>query len=232
MISGNNTNSISKVRQACPEPSRRECKERAVLSKLLLFICLLMLYAGLAATPTFAEKSEKDAPAWTINELMHGLAQVKKSKATFVERKFISILKTPLEYSGTLIYNAPGHLEKYTLLPKSESLVLDQNNLVMQSGDAHQKRTLSLQDYPAIWAFVESFRSTLAGDIGTLNRFYHVTLEGHPKQWLLILRPVDAQMKNLVSEIRINGSLEQISTIETRESGGDYSVMSISKDDS
>ena len=199
------------------------------LGKLILFTGLFCV--GLTAAPCFAEEQEKDAAAWTINELMHNLAQVKNSRATFVERKYLSILKTPLEYSGTLTYIAPGHLEKHTLLPKSESMVLDQNILVVQNGNA-QKRTLSLPDYPVIWAFVESIRSTLAGDIATLSRFYHVTLEGHPKQWLLILRPVDAQMKNLVSEIRISGSLEQISTIETRESGGDYSVMRISKDDS
>lgn len=204
----------------------------ARLTALFFIACLLMLCAGLSATPAFAAETEQDAGTWTIEDLMHGLAHVKKSKATFVERKFISILKTPLELSGTLVYTAPGHLEKYTLLPKPESLVLDQDKLVVQSGNGRQKHTLSLQDYPVIWAFVESFRSTLAGDMETLNRFYHVTLEGHHRQWLLILRPVDAQMKNLVSEIRINGSLEQISTIETRESGGDYSVMSISKDDS
>lgn len=223
MISGNNPSLSRPVNLSGPVNLSR-------VRKLIFFASLFCV--GLMATPTFAEESEKDAAAWTVNELMHDLAQVKKSKATFVERKFLSILKTPLEYSGTLIYNAPGHLEKYTLLPKAESMVLDQNNLVVQSGDAHQKRTLSLQDYPVIWAFVESFRATLAGDIGTLSRFYSVTLEGHPKQWLLILRPLDAKMKSLISEIRISGSLEQISTIETREAGGDHSVMSISKDDS
>ncbi len=179
-----------------------------------------------------ADEPAQEVPAWTINELMRGFAQIKNSRATFVEHKYLSILKTPLEYSGTLTYSAPGHLEKQTLRPKSESMVLDQNILVVQSGEAHQKRTLSLQDYPTLWAFVESFRSTLAGDIDTLNRFYHVTLEGHHDQWLLILRPIDAKIKNLVSEIRINGSLEQIDTIEIRESGGDYSVMNISKDNS
>ena len=206
------------------------------LSRPVNFLCKLiflatLFFAGWAAIPAYAQESEKGVTAWTINELMHSLAQVKKSQATFVERKFISLLKAPLKYSGTLSYTAPGHLEKYTLLPKPESMVLDQNTLVVQSGEA-QKRALSLQNYPALWAFVESFRSTLAGDIATLNRFYHVTLEGHPKQWLLILRPVDTQMKNLVSEIRISGRLEQIDTIETRESGGDYSVMSIRRDDS
>ena len=184
----------------------------------------------LCATPAFA--AETDAGAWNVEDLMRSLAQVKKSSATFVERKHLSMLKTPLEFSGTLVYAAPGHLEKHTLLPKPESMVLDQDKLVVQSGDGHQKRALSLQDYPAVWAFVESFRSTLAGDMETLNRFYRVTLEGHPKQWQLVLLPIDPKMKNLVSEIRISGSAEQINTIEIREPEGDYSVMSISKDNS
>lgn len=200
------------------------------LGKITFFAGLFC--AGLIATPVIAEEPEKNAAAWTISELMRGLAQVKKSNATFVERKYLSILKTPLEYSGTLAYTAPGHLEKRTLLPKPESLVLDQNNLVVQGGEAGRNRTLSLPDYPVIWAFVESFRSTLAGDIETLNRFYDVTLEGHSRQWQLILRPIDAKMKNLVNEIRISGNLEQISIIEIRESGGDHSVMSINRDDS
>jgi hypothetical protein len=191
-----------------------------------------LFFVALASAPCFAEEPEKDVPAWTIKELMHGLAQVKKSRAIFVERKYLSILKTPLEYSGTLVYNAPSHLEKQTLLPKPESMVLDQDMLIVQSGTPNRKRTLSLQDYPVIWAFVESFRATLAGDMATLSRFYSVTLEGYPKQWLLILRPLDPKMKSLISEIRISGSMEQISTIEIREAGGDYSVMSISKDDS
>ena len=202
------------------------------LEKPLLLIAVLMLSVGLPDTEVFAAEPEMNATAWTINELMHGLAQVKESKATFVERKYLSILKTPLEYSGTLTYNAPGHLEKHTLLPKPESMVLDQDYLIVQSAAANRKRTLSLQDYPVVWAFVESFRATLAGDIGALNRFYSVTLEGHAQQWRLILRPLDARMKSLISEIRISGNQQQIGAIETRESGGDYSVMTISKDDS
>lgn len=161
---------------------------------------------------------------------MHNLAQVRNAKATFIERKYLSILKTPLEYSGTLVYRAPGHLEKITLHPKPESLVLDKDDLVIQNGDVQKKRTLSLHDYPVVWAFVESFRSTLAGDIETLNHFYHVSLGGHPKQWQLALHPLDDGMKKWISEIRIRGSLNQIDSIDIRESGGDYSVMTISKE--
>ncbi len=183
----------------------------------------------LAINPAAAEQK---AAAWGINDLMHSLAQVKESKATFVERKHLSLLKTPLEFSGTLAYTAPSYLEKITLRPKPESLVLDHDKLVIRTGAAQRQRTLTLQDYPAIWAFVESIRATLAGDLESLNRFYQVSLEGQSKQWLLSLHPRDPKMESLVIEIRISGSAAQLNSIEIRETGGDYSVMQISKDDS
>jgi hypothetical protein len=203
---------------------------RTVISRLIVWP--LMLCVSLGITPASAAEPEQDVAPWSLTELMHILAQVTKSKATFVEHKHLSMLTTPLEFSGTLEYTAPGRLEKYTLLPKPESLILDQDKLVVQTGDAAGKRTLSLQDYPSVWAFIESIRSTLAGDVETLKRFYHVALKGQAKQWQLILQPADSKIKSLVSEILINGSFEQINTIEIRESGGDYSVMSISRDDS
>ena len=78
----------------------------------------------------------------------------------------------------------------------------------------------------------EWFGCIVAGCVETLNRFYKVSLEGRQKQWQLILRPTDPQAKNMVNEILIKGSMDQINTIEIREVGGDYSVMSISRDDS
>jgi len=214
---------------------------RGVIFRLVilpLMLCAGLLCASLlaispaSASATEAGEAGQDAASWSLAELMHGMAQVKKSKATFVERKHLSMLKTPLKFSGTLEYTAPDRLIKHTLLPKSEKLTLNQDRLVVQSGDASGSHTLSLQENPSIWAFVESIRSTLSGDIETLNRFYKVSLEGRQKQWQLTLRPVDSQTKNMVDEILIKGSFDQINTIEIREAGGDYSVMSISRDDS
>lgn len=203
---------------------------RGVVFRLIIWP--LTLCIALAIPPAFAAEPEQEAAPWTLAELMHGMAQIEKSKARFVERKYLSMLKTPLTFSGTLEYVAPDRLEKHTRLPKSEKLTLSGDKLVVQSGDASGSRTLSLQEYPSIWAFVESIRSTLAGDIETLNRFYNVSLKGHQKQWQLTLRPVDSQAKSLVDEILIKGSLDQITTIEIRESGGDHSVMSITRADS
>ena len=198
----------------------------------LRFFCALILFAGLAAAPTFASGQGSENSSWSLTDLMHDLARVQKAKATFVELKYLSLLTEPLTSSGTLEYTAPGRLEKHTLLPKPESLVLDQGKLLVKRGNGGEKRTLTLQEHPSVWAFVESIRSTLAGDIETLNRFYRVTLDGRPEKWQLVLHPVESNIQSLVSEILIKGSAAEVTTIEIRETGGDYSVMSISRDDS
>ena len=84
-----------------------------------------------------------------------------------------------------------------------------------------------MQDYPALQAFVEAFRSTLANDVVTLKRFYSVTLQGEPRQWVLILRPLDKATQELVESIRFSGEGEQVRVIEIRAPDGDRSVMVI-----
>ena len=162
--------------------------------------------------------------------LMQDLAQVKSARARFVERKFLRILNDPLELRGTLSYSAPGHLEKHTLTPKRESLVLDQDRLTLEDEVRKQRRTLALQEYPVIWALVESIRATLAGDLQSLNRFYQVRLEGDPRDWRLILTPRDSKMKAMVTDIRMSGTGRSVRVIEVHEAGGDRSEMTIIQD--
>lgn len=181
-----------------------------------LLASMLAMAAGSAA-----------AADWGVEHLMRELAQVKSSRAKFVERKHMTLLNAPLESSGTLIYTAPGRLEKHTLAPRAESLVLEHDRLTLENKALNQRRTYALQDHPVVWSFVESIRSTLAGDLATLNRFYQVTLDGGERQWRLTLKPVDPAMQNVMSEIRIGGSRNRVNTIEIIETQGDRSVMTI-----
>ena len=161
---------------------------------------------------------------------MRELAQVKTANARFIERRHLAILTAPLESSGTLVYVAPDRLEKHTLRPRPESLVLERNELTVESKERNQRRTLVLQDYPVIWAFVESIRATLAGDLPTLSRFYQVGLDGGERRWRLSLIPSEPRMQDVVSEIRISGDRSWINAIEMIETGGDRSVMTIIRD--
>lgn len=190
----------------------------------------LFLFAVGVGVSARADTAQPAPASGVLEQIMQNLARVKTADSTFVERKYLSILNAPLEFSGTLSYTSPGHLEKRTLLPKPENMLLDQDTLTIENPAKHQRRALVLQDYPVIWAFVESIRSTLAGDLQTLRRFYRVTPEGNAAQWRLLLVPTDPQMQGVVREIHISGGKSRIGSIEIIETNGDRSVMTITED--
>lgn len=185
--------------------------------RILLIMLLCLPLSGRAET----------AAVWDIQQLMQSLAEVKEAKGNFVENKFLSVLNRPLESTGVLLFQAPGHLEKHTLTPKAEILVLDQGVLTIDNKARNIKRTLVLQEYPTIWAFVESIRATLAGDLPTLKRFYKIELEGNAAHWKMRLLPVESKMREMISEIRIVGHSTWVDSIETMETNGDRTLMKV-----
>lgn len=189
---------------------------------------LLAVFLGWALPAPGAPAAGSDG--WGVESLMRQLAQVQKSEARFVERKYLKVLKAPLELSGTLTYTRPGRLEKRTLTPKPETLTVADDKLILENPARKERRVLTLQDYPVLWGFVESIRATLGGDIKALERFYRVELEGGPAKWQLYLAPRDRKMNEVISLIRIDGRQARLDTIEVQEARGDRSVMKIVED--
>jgi hypothetical protein len=195
-----------------------------------LLICVLtsVVCVALPAEPQPDERESLSAP-WGLEQLMLELGRVQHSRARFVERKYLKALTSPLELTGTLAYDAPDRLVKRTLEPKLETLIVENDRVVIES-QARRSRTLRLEEYPVLWAFVESFRSTLKGDLPALERFYRVALEGHTQRWQLALTPRDPKMSALIESIVIGGGKGRISQIEVREARGDRSVMTVVED--
>lgn len=183
----------------------------------------LFLVAISASGPTRAE------PLWGLDQLMAAMGQVQAGHAAFIEKKYVNLLNTPLVLKGTLDYKAPGRVEKHVLDPYDEAYIVDGDSLVVDNKTKGVRRTLSLQAYPAVWAFVESFRGTLSGDQAALRRFYQVSLSGTRQAWSLTLVPRNADMARMISRIRIDGSGTRIRTIDVEEAGGDRSVMDVAE---
>lgn len=175
------------------------------------------LLLGLLGTPAIA--------AWDVAQLMQGLAQNKSGRASFIEKKYIALLDKPVESSGELLYTAPDRLEKRTLKPRPESMLIESGTLTVERGK--RRTTLRLQDYPELVAFTESIRGTLAGDLAALRRIYNLDLEGTEERWTLTLRPVETKMLEVVQRIRIGGSRAEVKTIEIEQADKDRSVMVI-----
>jgi hypothetical protein len=180
----------------------------------------------IAAAFACGSLSARAADAWGLPQLMQSLAQVKTARGTFVERKYLSIVNTPLEYKGGLAYTAPDRLEKLTQTPKAERMLLEGDKLTLENS-RKQRRVVMLAEYPVIRAFVESIRSTLAGDLTTLQRYYKLTLEGKASEWRLVLVPIEPTMLAVVKEIRISGANAHVASVEITEKEGDRSVMTI-----
>lgn len=166
------------------------------------------------------------AAEWGVADLMDLLSQQKTRKASFVEKKYIAALEQPLESSGELSFTAPDRLEKRITKPKSESVALEGDKVLIERSNGRKLR-LSLSERPEVSGFVESIRSTLTGDRSALERFYAMQLTGAAEQWQLSLTPLQPQMLKIISEIRISGARDVIATIEFLQADGDRSVMTI-----
>lgn len=188
------------------------------MQRSLFLLCMLLCLCA----PSLAMES-----AWNIDQLMAAFAAQPSSEKRFTEKKYLSVLNEPLQLAGTLSYTAPSHLEKHVRTPNEERYVVDGDTLLVENKSKNLRRSFSLQSYPDIWAFVESFRATLAGDTQTLRHFYALQLAGDKTKWELMLTPLQPSMLKAIASIRIQGRAAQIVGIEITETSGDRSVMSI-----
>jgi len=82
-------------------------------------------------------------------------------------------------------------------------MVLDQGTILITRGSKNYR--LQLQDYPALAAFIDSIRGTLAGDAAALQHNYILKLQGAMAHWTLQLLPANEQIKAVVQRISISG---------------------------
>jgi hypothetical protein len=183
----------------------------------------LWIWALLALTLSAAHPAH--AAPGDLQELMRLLAARRHGQVDFVEQHFLAVLKRPVESYGVMIYDAPRRLEKRTVEPRPEKLVLDGEELTIErKGHTH---VLDLAAYPSILPFVESLRATLAGDLPALERVFNVDFAGTLERWTLTLSPRDSKVSSTVSRVRIEGSGDALHNVEILEANGDRSLMTL-----
>ena len=176
--------------------------------------CLFLLALALPASAAF-----------DVGQLMTDLAKNKGGKAKFTEKKYISLLDKPVVSSGEMSYTAPDRLEKRTLVPKVETLLLDKDILSIER--EKQKLSINLANQPEALAFVDSIRGTLSGNRAALEKNYALHLSGSSDKWVLTLLPSDQKIATLVLRITVSGSKGLVRSIEYLQADGDRSVLNM-----
>lgn len=161
----------------------------------------------------------------TLDQLMGELAQHPGGQARFVEKRHLALLDKPVLATGEMTYTAPDRLEKRTLTPKTETLLLDKDTLTVERD--RRKLSINLSQRPEALAFVESIRGTLAGDRAALERNYRLQLSGTADTWTLTLVPSDARIAQLLQRVTISGTQRQVRHIEYLQADGDRTELAI-----
>jgi len=164
------------------------------------------------------------------------LAKISYSHAAFVEKKELAALNSPLILNGKLEYRANDYLVKQTLTPFAETYKI-KGDLLIHEREHEDTITLDLNEYPALRGLFEAFRLTLAGDIKSLEKYYKIHFfnadqnsdykSGDKQQWILSLIPLNDELADYVTRIKIQGRGTQIISIETIEPNGDKSLMTL-----
>lgn len=142
-----------------------------------------------------------------------------------MEQRFVSVLDRTLQYTGTLSFTAPDRLARHTLTPRAESFEVQGNQLTLERGG--RRREMALDAQPELAAMVAAMRGTLAGDASALQRHFKPSVGGTRAQWSLTLVPIEYRLLAVVRELRIEGRLSDLRSVEVQLADGDRSVMTI-----
>jgi hypothetical protein len=176
--------------------------------------CLLLL--ALLPLPAVAQ--------WDAAHLLEALARTVPERIAYSETRRMAYLDVPLTTEGELEFRPPDWLRR-SVTGSGESYVIA-GETVRVEGPAGG-REIALDVHPALRAFAESLRATLAGDLARLERYFIVELQGRREHWRLHLRPRDGGVASVIHSIELSGTGTTLRRIETREAGGDLTITEL-----
>lgn len=176
---------------------------------------------GLIAASCAAASARADA----IAEVLAGFAQRPHQQARFVERTYTRLLKRPSETTGELYFDAPDRLEKRTLTPVREVLLVEGEAITVTRGT--RRRTFQMADIPPLRPLLEGLRATLAGDVAGLNAHFSVSFASTGSGWLMTLLPLPGEAQALYQRIQIRGGDSHVQSIAIERGAGERSLMTI-----
>ncbi len=162
-----------------------------------------------------------------LDAVLAGFRGIRHVEARYVERRFLAVLRAPLETRGTLRFDAPDRLEKAGdpgADGVAERVVVAGSLLTVEHGAAPV--ALDLREHPEVAALVESVRALLAGDGAALRRDFEIDLAGDAARWQMVLSP---RRHELVRWLRVDGMAATVTRIETQEADGDRSELLVGK---
>ena len=201
---------------------------RITCSRGIVAMALTVMMTGISNL--LADDSE-----WNVEALMHELSEVSHAKLDFTETKKSIFLITDTTIEGVMEYRAPDYIEKFTMSPFQERVIIDGDSMLIEktlsSGKQEEvviPQTYSVESHPALKAAIESIRAMLAGDVDILTAGYVATITGTRDNWELNLEPKEAEILEYIESISLSGEDIHIKKVVTIQADGDESKLELS----
>lgn len=159
----------------------------------------------------------------TTADILQRVSEGVSPEVGFREVRTTRLLKTPLRSSGVLRFVPPNRLERETLQPVQESIVIEDLQVTIERGGAQTVISLASGSAPATMA--ETLRAVLGGRTRELEARYRATAMGTSEGWSLSLEPRTAD--GAILSIRLSGRGANVDEIEVRERSGDKTVTQL-----
>ena len=180
----------------------------------------LRFFASKLAPTGIALLLSFNAQAFDLQQLSDQLAKPSVIHGNFTQEKHLRALHQPLVSKGTFVLAKDHGLLWLLKTP------LQQDYRITGQGIARRDAN-GWQPLPNKSAGAEQnrlFLAVLQGDSSGLQRDFDLQLQGQPQQWKLTLTPRSLLLKQVFTQINIDGG-ELVHSIELLETQGDSTVL-------
>ena len=162
------------------------------------------------------------AHAFDLQQLSDQLARPQVIHGDFIQEKHLRALPKPLTSTGTFVLAKDHGLLWQLNTPLKQDYRITALGIARRNGSEWQM-------LPGKSAGAEQnrlFLAVLQGDSSGLARDFELRLQGEPTQWTLTLTPRSLLLKQVFTQINIDGG-ELVQRIELQETQGDSTVLKL-----
>lgn len=168
-----------------------------------------------------------DPPDATLDSILASLAQRRHGHVLYAEQIDSPLFKRPLHTSGELFFDAPDRLERRTLKPTAEDVLVEGDVVTIVRGT--HRSSMRLSDYPQLSPLLNGLRATLAGDRSTLEKSFQLDVSAKGSDWELTLQPLPSEKRPAYKRIQIRGVDAKVLGLTLERATGERTTMTLSE---
>lgn len=165
---------------------------------------------------------------------MQQFSGIVHAKLVFRETRNSAFIVTDLVTTGSIEYRQPDYIEKNTISPIVEKIVINGDYVSIEKAARHkagegvtQVQKYSIQSHPVLATSVASLRAMLGGNLARIRKDFEIELEGSGADWRLNLIPSNPEILKHFDRITLHGRDARIQKVVSVQANGDQSMLDL-----